>query len=291
MDTNYKEDYCWQYNIRLKNREEDLRMYNLTESDVKNLRVDDFSFEFVNKKDQQKCLEIKKFIERHEWLGKMSLQPTHRFTARWKGILCGVVIMDVPTAFSKLLGDDTSDVERLISRGACISWSPKNLGSWMIMKAIKWMVHNTPFRLFVAYSDPDAKELGSIYQACSFIYLGQTSGTAKQYLVDGKWTSDRHFRERSAYKRYAKELNINWKPDWNKGNTIFWDKIPKEDEEKLRAYSREAKNKCESRLAKPKHKYCFILGASKKETIELRNKFYTLNPEYENYTYPKQRGK
>lgn len=51
----------------------------------------------------------------------MSLYPTHFFTARYKGILAGVVIMDMPNAFSKLLGEDTKQIERLISRGACVS--------------------------------------------------------------------------------------------------------------------------------------------------------------------------
>ena len=72
--------------------------------------------------------------------------------------------------------------EKLISRGACISWAPKNLGSWLIMNSIKHMVKHTEFRVFSAYSDPEAKELGTIYQACNFIYLGQKSGTAAQYF-------------------------------------------------------------------------------------------------------------
>ena len=45
------------------------------------------------------------------------------------------------------------------------------------------MVRNTDFRIFTAYSDPEAKELGTIYQAMNWTYLGQTSGTAKQYLT------------------------------------------------------------------------------------------------------------
>ena len=39
--------------------------------------------------------EIKQFIERHEWLGKIPNRPTQRFTARLKknNVLAGVVIM------------------------------------------------------------------------------------------------------------------------------------------------------------------------------------------------------
>ena len=200
---NYDDLCCWQYKIRQNNQESDLVESNITEEEVGNLRIEDFTFEFVPKEDKETVKLIKGFIEKHEWLGKMSNYPTHLFIAKYKNILAGVVIMDMPNAFSKLLGDKTKKLERLISRGACISWSPKNLASALIMYSIKWMVKNTQYRVFTAYSDPEAKEIGTIYQACNFNYLGQNSGCNKQYKVDGKWVSDRYFRSRSVYKRIS----------------------------------------------------------------------------------------
>jgi hypothetical protein len=117
----YNQDVCWQYSIRLKNIEEDLLIAGLTSEDVIDLKCSDFTFQQEEKPKIFK--EVKEFIERHEWLGKLSLYPTHFFTARYKGKLAGVVIMDMPNAFSKLLGEDTKKIERLISRGACVSWS------------------------------------------------------------------------------------------------------------------------------------------------------------------------
>lgn len=167
MIRDYNKDHCRQYDIRLNNLEEDLILAGLTADDVNNLNIADF---VLQHEEKEICYEeVKSFIERHEWLGRMSLYPTNIFTARYNGILAGVVIMDMPSVFSKMLGDETRKIERLISRGACISWSPKNLGSSLIMFAIKWMVKNTRFRLFVAYSDIEAKELGTIYQACNFL--------------------------------------------------------------------------------------------------------------------------
>ncbi len=84
--------------------------------------------------------------------------------------------MNVPNAFSKLLGENTPNLERLISRGACISWSPKEIvASSLIMWLINWMGKNTTYRLFIAYSDPTALELGTVYQACNFYYLGKSA--------------------------------------------------------------------------------------------------------------------
>lgn len=282
----YNETHCWQYDIRLKNIEDDLILSGLNKSITENLKCSDFTFQNENKKDVY--LEIKEFIERHEWLGKLSLYPTHFFTARYNGILAGVVIMDMPNAFSKLLGENTKSLERLISRGACVSWSPKNLASKLISFAINWMVKNTPYRLFTAYSDSEAKELGTIYQACNFYYLGKKSGTGYQFKNEqGNWVSDRYFRSRSIYKKLAKKNKIDWKDEWSEGDLVFFDKMPPEIRDTIKKLSKEYQLSCEKRKVNPKHKYAFVQGSTKYETKQLRKLFEERN---KIYPYPKQRG-
>lgn len=240
----YNDPECWQYKIRENNQVSDLIESNLTKEDVANLQISDFTFHHIPKDDKENVKLVKAFIEKHEWLGKMSIYPTHFFVAKYKNIMAGVVVMDMPNAFSKLLGEKTKKMERLISRGACISWSPKNLASALIMFSIKWMVKNSRYRIFTAYSDPEAKELGTIYQACNFIYLGQNSGGSKQYKINEKWVSDRYFRSRSVYKRLAIENNITWDPIWQDGEKIFWDKMPPDIENRIREYSRDFISSC-----------------------------------------------
>lgn len=283
----YKQNHCWQYDIRLKNLEEDLLESGLITDDVSNLRCSDFTFQNENK--ELIFQEVKKFIERHEWLGKLSLYPTHFFTARYKGILAGVVIMDMPSAFSKMLGENTRKIERLISRGACVSWSPKNLASKLISFSINWMVDNTDYRLFTAYSDSEAKELGTIYQACNFYYLGKKSGTGYQYKIEnGKWVSDRYFRSRSVYKRLAKNYGIIWEDQWQKGDIVYFNLMPENIALKIKQLSKEYQNSSEKRKVEPKHKYAYILGKTKRETKNLRTVFQKLT---KTYPYPKERGK
>lgn len=286
MKENYNEKHCWQYDIRLNNLAHDLIENNLTLFETNDLRISDFEFQFEEKNT---CFnEVKKFIERHEWLGRVSLYPTHIFTARYKGILAGVVIMDMPSVFSKLLGEDTKKVERLISRGACISWSPKNLGSSLIMFAINWMVKNTQYRLFVAYSDVEAKELGTIYQACNFYYIGKKSGAKKQYKIEtGRWVSDRYFRARSVYKRLAISNDIVWQDEWQDGDSVKFDLMPEEIALFIRKLSKEYMTSCETRDIKPKHKYAYVLGTTKYETKQLRKLFEERN---KIFPYPKERG-
>lgn len=283
----YNESHCWQYDIRIRNLELDLLEAGLTKEYTDNLHVCDFVFTFVEDKlEKNRCAE---FIKRHEWLGNIPQYPTHWFAAYHKDILAGVIIMNMPNAFSKLLGDETREFERLISRGACISWSPKNLASSFLMWSIKWMVQNTQYRLFTAYSDPTAKELGSIYQACNFYYLGKNSGTNNRYInpYTGKIVSDRFFRQRSAYKKYAKELGIPWVKEWTAPTRMAWENVPKDVEKKLRDFSKYKQSISERIEFDSKHKYAFTLGKDKNETKALRTKFESRN---KTYPYPKVRG-
>jgi hypothetical protein len=294
----YTGNKCWQAHIADENLEIDLKEVSLSKDTMSKLRTGDFYFEYVDKLDKGQCQEIRQFIERHEWLGKLPNRPTHRFTARLKsnGHLAGTIIMATPNAFSNLLGAENKDREKLISRGACISWAPKNLGSWLIMRSIKWMVANTDFRYFTAYSDPEAKELGTIYQACNFIYLGQNSGTNVQYLdPDNKtkgWFSGREFRKKSKYFKYAKNIGIS-KTEWAsmmKKYSPDWTKVPPDVKIKIKQEEKKYRDSCSVREVPAKHKYCYILGRTKKETKELKSIFAERNPRKVNLPYPRTRG-
>ena len=59
----------------------------------------------------------------------------------------------------------------------------------------------------------------------------------------------------------------------------------------LKAEEKKYRESCKCREMKPKHKYIYILGRSKKETKELHNKFKELNPRMVNLPYPNKRGK
>lgn len=283
----YDKNHCWQYDIRIKNMEEDLKQCGLTLDYVNNLKVPDFEFRPIIDKEERKNLTG--FIKRHEWLGTLSQYTTHWFACYHKDIIAGVILFNMPNAFSKMLGENTKKLERLISRGACISWSPKNLASSFLMWCIKYMVNNTDYRLFTAYSDPTAKELGTIYQACNFYYMGQTSGTTTRYInpYTGKIVSDRFFRVRSAYKKYAQELNIEWQKNWNSDQGMLWDNIPDDIEKKLRDFSK-FKQSTSTKVSMPsKHKYAYVLGRDNRETKQLRKLFEERNKIHK---FPKERG-
>ena len=293
----YDKDHCWQYDIRLNNLEDDLKEADISPEKLGSMSVSDFVFKPLTTKEEKD--QAKDFILRHEWLGNLSQYTTHWFGAFYhnpdtnlfgKDVMAGVILMNMPNAFSKMLGEDTKNLERLISRGACISWSPKNLASKFMMWTIQWMVKNTQYRLFTAYSDPTAKELGTIYQSCNFYYIGQNSGTTTRYVnpYTGKVVSDRFFRQRSAYKKYAKELNIDWQKNWCSATGMLWDNVPDEIETKLRSHSKQKQSESKKIDFPSKHKYAYVQGRTKAETKKLRKQFEEKN---KTHSYPKERGK
>lgn len=280
---------CWQRVLKEKLLLDDLSQYTFLKDSIGTIKIEDFDFSFVDSSDQVKCQEIKDFIIRYEWLGNMPLRPTHRFEARYRGLLAGVIVLSVPNAFSYILGDNYKNKEKLISRGATASWTPKNLASSLVMYSIRWMVKNTGFRVFTAYSDPEANEIGTIYQACNFYYLGDKFGSKILYFdpLNDKtgWFSDRTFRKINRVKKYAKECGIPWDVTWNDRWTVCWDKIPIDAKISIQRQMELFKERCYKKEANSKHKYCYILGNTKKETNQLRKLFSDKNTIY---PYPKR---
>ena len=164
------------------------------------------------------------------------------------------------------------------------------------------MVDNTEFRYLTAYSDPEAKELGTIYQACNFIYLGQKFGTGNQFLDPDNptrgWFGSAGFSDRSQSVRYAKALGIEWQPEWYKYvgskknyRKVNWKAIPEDVAARLKQARKDHRARCQQRPSPSKHKYCYILGRDKRETRHLMREFKNNNPEKVGLPYPKNRGK
>jgi hypothetical protein len=202
--------------------------------------------------------------------------------------------MATPNAFSNLLGEENRNLEKLIARGACISWSPKNLASALIMFSIRWMVKNTEFRFFTAYSDTEARELGTIYQACNFTYLGTSFGARMEYRDPKRpergWFSDRLFRRVSQYQKHAERLGYSWRTEWGDRSHVNWDAMPELIQHQLKAEVKRAESQCEKREVPKKHKYVYILGRTQAETQKLRKRLSDLHPELAKLRYPKNRG-
>jgi hypothetical protein len=231
--------------------------------------------------------EHRDFIQRYEWLGNMGWNVKWVFTARYKGDLAGVVAISEPTAFSGFGRTHGTHLEALVQRGACAAWAPKNLNSRLVMFACRWMVQHTDKRCFVAYSDPRAGEIGTIYQACNWDYLGDSFGNSVLYVLpSGKMVGARYFTRTSSMQRWARELGIEWLPEWSKPNGYQNVRAyPPEVKKRLLDHAKLKMSECPQREVERKGKYVLLLGRDRRDQKRL-DKMKTWSPK----PYPKRNG-
>ena len=130
--------------------------------------------------------EAASIILKYEWLQTLPMGLICSYGLKSSsGHLLGVV------CFSKIGGKPgslcTSPLASSVclARGACIHSAPKNSASYLIRKACKMASKDYGWNVFFAYSDSDAGEIGTVYQASNWLYLGFSLGRgARGYHSD-----------------------------------------------------------------------------------------------------------
>ena len=85
-------------------------------------------------------------------------------------------------------------------------------------------------------------------------------------------------------------ISLDQQKGYMKKYSPNWDIIPTDIKIKIKAKEKEYRDSCLVREMKPKHKYIYILGQSKKETKALKKLFKNLNPKLVDLPYPTDRG-
>ena len=148
-------------------------------------------------------LEAKALILKYEWLGTMPTNPWKQF---------GLYLNDRLVAVECFIRSKPGGLYTLfhypaicLARGASISYAPIWAGSYLISKSLKILAKEFKVPHFVlAYADWEAGELGHIYQACSWVYLG-TQKLPEWETPDGSRRDDKYHRDQ------AKKLDSNYK--------------------------------------------------------------------------------
>ncbi|WP_109485412.1 hypothetical protein [Occallatibacter savannae] len=143
--------------------------------------------------------EAKPLVLQYEWLGTMG-------SARWCfGLFIGPYLAGVEVfgttagnrAAAAIAGPEYADRVCTLVRGCCLPWAdhPVDSGgrthtgraaSFLISRACKLIADQHGKNIVVAYSDPQAGEIGTIYQSVNAIYTGTTSATEQYRSPDGK---------------------------------------------------------------------------------------------------------
>jgi len=148
----------------------------------------------------------KRIIEEYEWLGCMPSVSLYYFGIYFDNI-CGGCVVFSPEYIENLGHWDKYDYTGkiiLLSRGVCLHWTPINTNSKLIMSAIKMLPSN--YEVITATTDHLAGEIGTIYQACNFYYVGSMrdanpnvrskNGDRSAWLINGKLYGARTLRQK-----------------------------------------------------------------------------------------------
>ena len=187
--------------------------------------------------------EAKKIILEYEWLGTMGTTQIH-WGIFFDNILAGAICFGYFQAmqgYSSYVGEDFAKKGIQLSRGACAWWAHEHSASKLIAFGLREM-EKKGYKFCVAFSDPDAGEIGTVYQATNWEYLGAKKDKHwDMYYKSGKlFMNDRDIFKKFGFRGKAKQLEyISDKPE------------------------------LELRLRKPKARYLKLLG-SKTEKKKMR---------------------
>jgi hypothetical protein len=132
--------------------------------------------------------QAKSVIIANEYLASMN-SATEWSYGLYFGEHLGAVICFGATAGSQVAASVCGAQHRhkvaIICRGASLFWAHPHSGSYLVSAACRAMT-GKGYHIFVAYSDPDANEIGTIFSSCNFLYCSTTSPTQQFRTKDGK---------------------------------------------------------------------------------------------------------
>lgn len=153
----------------------------------------DLQSAIIKETDYQTAKEI---IEQYEWLKCMSAITMYCYGIYFNGICGGVVTFGQEYSENRGVWDkyDFTGQMLLLSRGVCLHWTPTNTASKLIMGAIKMLPEK--YKVITATTDRLAGEIGTIYQACNFHYVGSMRKykTRAAWKINGKLYGTRALR-------------------------------------------------------------------------------------------------
>ncbi len=130
--------------------------------------------------------QIKPIILRYEWLGTMPGFSACAYGHFFSGVLGGVALLGYTggsdKAFTRMFPGKKVIV---LQRGVHLWWTPPNAASWFISKVCLFL-RKKGFDIITATADHEAGEVGTIYQALNWAYVGRKKHGHPVFIVNGK---------------------------------------------------------------------------------------------------------
>ena len=159
-------------------------------------------------------------ILQYEWLGTMSNTRHHYgvfFGAYCAGVTCfaqgtGTGGTNTPAFF----GVSPQDL-LVLARGACVSWAPAGANSKLISWSCRLLAKANIGKLVVAYADTDAGEIGTVYQASNWTYIGKGGATTQYVSPRGRRAYDRKL-----ISNRARQAGVSWRHQRDHFLSLGW---------------------------------------------------------------------
>jgi len=154
--------------------------------------------------------EAKRIILEYEWLGTMGTTQYH-YGILFENELAGVVCfgyfqamgnIDNGGGYGTYVGEKYVDRGIQLTRGACVHWAHPHSGSKLISYGLLQM-KKLGYKYVVAFSDPKAGEIGTLYQATNWYYLGFSDGERVHYDIWDKENDKVWMNDRDIFKKYG----------------------------------------------------------------------------------------
>jgi hypothetical protein len=174
--------------------------------------------------------EAEAIINHYEWLKncgstRWCIGLIFRHPVTGQEFLAGVALFGDSAGthvYSAICGEEWKRRAITLVRGACVPWADRVIhkdgkvhtgaaASFLINRACRLMTEKG-FNIFIAYSDEDASEIGTVYQAAGWFYVGRGGSDTAQRRANGRIIGSRIISN--------KLRDSSGRPDKRQGTTI-----------------------------------------------------------------------
>ena len=144
----------------------------------------------------------KQIIEEYEWLGCMPAIVSFCYGIFFKDLATGDEVCGGAVVYGKEYSENLGVWDKygftgkilLLARGVCLHWTKKNTNSHLIMESMKQLPPQ--YEVITCTTDNLAGEVGTIYQACNFDYVGSMRKGKERVgcIINGKLYGSRSLR-------------------------------------------------------------------------------------------------
>ena len=178
--------------------------------------------------------EAESVILKYEWLAgdPLNKAPMGYGIKAYYGLFLGDELLGancIGTAggqIANICGEDYSKKTVTLARGACVPHAPKNAASFFITHTCRQAFKDFGWEIFFAYSDHQAGEIGTVYQAANWFYLW-----ARGWDEETERARGAHYNYLSPDKtKLVKSYQLNHDKDRKFMKSTGWDASPRFDE-------------------------------------------------------------